>query len=172
MGLGQLVDRLYRTITPRNNRVLGGTFLTHLPAMPAPAGGVQGVTLTPGAAITAYGNWAAIATAKVVPTECWIEGIECMIAANTGAERILALQVGAVAGLATAGICEAQVGVWVNTGAAPGPQGIYVPLTPPIYVRAPTAAETLAGTNRIQMAVASAAAANTIDVKLHISHRK
>jgi len=173
MGLEQLVERIFRTITPGNNRVAGSTYITHIPATPAIGGTTEGVTLTPGTAMAVWGNYAVIATAKQVPHECWIEGIELRLAVATGAERIVGIELSTATGIGIIGDMEAVVGGWVNT-ASPGigPLSMYIPLNPPIYVREPTAAETAAGATRINAACASTAIGNKVDVKLQLSHQK
>ena len=174
MGLGQFVERMFRTVTPFNNRVAGGIYLSHIPAMPdadTAATAVEGITLAPAAAIATYGNYVIMATAKVVPAECWIEGISLRIPAAAAGERLVGIELGAATGAAVPANMEAQVGAFFDT-AAPGPQSQYIPLRPPIYVPAPTAAELAGSAARIIGAVAAAGTASAPQRKPAPSHRK
>jgi len=169
MGLGQFVDRLYRTVTPRSNRVAGGTWISHLPPMPAAdtaATAVEGQVLLAGAA-TAYGNQTVIATtAQVGAADLWIEGVEIFLATGTAGTFMVCLTmatgVTGTAAPATATM-EAEVACYLGLAAGLGPQGQFLKIKPPIYV---------AGGSQIAGAVASPLGAKKCSVKLLMSNRK
>jgi len=157
---------MLRTITPKSNRVGGGTYLSHLPPTPVIGGGIEGVALTPGAP-TAYGNQTIIATpAQVGPDDCWIEGIELYFAtgsavADVFCELTLATGPTGTAPPATATI-ETQVGAFLSIGAQRWTHSQYIPLRPPVYVP---------GGSQISGAAASTFL-NIVYAKLQMSYRK